>query len=104
MPVEVDGAIDGPAGEVETAVYFIVAEALANVRSTPVPRGRASEVARDNGRVCVEVADDGIGGAGIAADRPPRAGRPGPLRSTGRCRVESPPGRTRLLVEIPCES
>jgi signal transduction histidine kinase len=87
---------------VEVAAYFVVAEALANVAKY----ARASEarvaVRRTNGRVTVEVTDDGVGGADAARGSGLRglADRIGAL--DGTLSLESPAGRgTRLQVEIP---
>ena len=62
-------------------------------------------VARENGRVVVEVADDGVGGADAARGSGLRglSDRVGAL--DGRLDVESPPGGgTRIVVEIPLGS
>jgi signal transduction histidine kinase len=89
---------------VEIAAYFVVAEALQNVAKYAQATEATVAVKRVNGRVTVEVADDGIGGAD--------AGRGSGLRGLsdrvaaldGTLRVDSPAGRgTRLHVEIPCE-
>jgi signal transduction histidine kinase len=87
---------------VEATAYFVAAEALANVVKH-AHAGRASiEVARSNGRVAIEVADDGVGGADANG-----AGLRG-LRDRvealdGRLRVESPgDGGTRVQAAIPC--
>jgi signal transduction histidine kinase len=63
------------------------------------------KVARENGRVRIEVGDDGVGGAALDGGTGLRgvADRAGALG--GRMVVQSPRGTgTRLLVEIPCES
>lgn len=89
IPVEIRATDKRLPGEVETAVYFIVAEALANVAK----HSRASKawvrIEQRNGAVRVEVGDDGAGGAAL----------------DGRLSVDSPVGGgTRVLVEIPCAS
>jgi signal transduction histidine kinase len=48
---------------VESAVYFVVAEALTNVARYAQARTVSVTVARDNGHVEVQVSDDGVGGA-----------------------------------------
>ena len=50
---------------VEIAAYFVVAEALANVGKYAQASEATISVRRDNGRVTVEVADDGVGGADV---------------------------------------
>ncbi len=89
--------------QVETAAYFMASEALTNAAK----HSHASEVrvaaSCAGATLTVEVADDGIGGAGTAggsglrglADRVEALG--------GRFTVSSPPGRgTTLRAEIPC--
>jgi signal transduction histidine kinase len=102
VPVEVS-APDGPMPPgTEATVYFVCSEAIANVvKYASASRVRLS-VTREDGRVCVSVEDDGVGGADLTrgsglrglADRVEALG--------GWLRVESPPGHgTRLAAEIP---
>jgi len=88
---------------VEVAAYYLVAEGLTNVAKYAHAQGASVRLARTNGDLSVEVADDGRGGADPAggsglrglADRVEALG--------GRLRVTSPPGGgTRLRAEIPC--
>jgi signal transduction histidine kinase len=91
---------------VESTGYFVVAEALTNAIKHSRARELAVTLARDNGRLRIEVADDGVGGASVAgvgsglrgiADRLDVVG--------GLLRIESLPGEgTRLLAEVPCAS
>jgi signal transduction histidine kinase len=90
---------------VEAAVYYLVAEALANVAKYSSATVVSVNVDRRNGQAVVEVSDDGVGGADPArgsglrglADRVEALG--------GALVVESPQGKgTRLRAEIPCES
>ena len=48
---------------VESAVYFVVAEALTNVARYAQARTVTVTVVRSNGHVDVRVSDDGVGGA-----------------------------------------
>ncbi|MGZ8650131.1 MAG: sensor histidine kinase [Solirubrobacteraceae bacterium] len=87
---------------VETAAYFAVSEALANV----VKHARAGFVAVDvrveRGRLVIDVADDGCGGAsaGAGSGLSGLADRVGAL--DGRVEIDSSPGDgTRVHVEIP---
>ena len=48
---------------VESAVYFVVAEALTNVARYAQARTVTVSVVRNNGQVDVRVSDDGVGGA-----------------------------------------
>jgi signal transduction histidine kinase len=104
LPVRLELAVTGRLPEpVESAAYFVASEALANAAK----HSHASEVrllaSCDGTSLVIEVADDGIGGAG--------AGRGSGLRGLadrveaigGRLTVSSPPGRgTTIQAEIPC--
>ncbi|KAB2341399.1 sensor histidine kinase [Actinomadura rudentiformis] len=105
VPVEVDVELPGRPDEgVESAAYFVIAEALANVvKHSEADRARV--LVRHQGRLLVvEVRDDGKGGA--------RAGEGSGLQGLadrvavydGTLRLASPPGGPTILrVEIPCE-
>ncbi|MFD9203956.1 sensor histidine kinase, partial [Streptomyces anthocyanicus] len=92
-------------GPVESAAYFVVCEALANVaRHSGATRARVSGGHR-NGRLFLQVRDDGRGGADASAG----SGLTGLADRVsvldGRLALSSPPGGpTLLLVEVPCES
>jgi signal transduction histidine kinase len=103
LPVEVDICLaERLPGPVEAAAYYVVAEALTNVAKY----ARASEVivgvGRSNSHACIEVRDDGVGGA--AADR--GSGLRGLADRVealgGRLVLDSPAGEgTTLRAEIP---
>jgi signal transduction histidine kinase len=87
---------------VESAAYFMVAEALANVAKY----ARATEVSvavhRNEGRVTVDVSDDGVGGADASNGSGLRGLADRVAALDGTLDVDSPPGRgTHLHVEIP---
>jgi signal transduction histidine kinase len=91
--------------DVETATYFVVAEALANVAKHAHATAASVTIERRDGHLRVEIADDGVGGAdqngssGLAG----LSDRVGAL--DGRLLVQSPRGGgTRLVAEIPCAS
>jgi signal transduction histidine kinase len=104
LPAQLDLTIERRLpGQVESAAYFMVSEALANAAKHS--HGREVRVlARHEGPILtVQVSDDGIGGATTAggsglrglADRVDALG--------GRFTVSSPPGRgTTLRAELPC--
>jgi signal transduction histidine kinase len=106
LPVHLDvGDLGTVPAAVETVAYFTVAEALTNVakhsRATRVTVG----LDRHDGRMSIEVTDDGIGGA----DQSRGTGLAGIGRRVaaldGRVLLHSPPGGpTRLFVELPCGS
>ena len=93
------------AAPVEAALYFAIAEALANVtKHSGATRAWVNLRARAENLV-VEVGDDGAGGAGI----PPAGGLAGVCKRLGafdgRLAVTSPPGGpTVLAMEVPCGS
>jgi PAS domain S-box-containing protein len=103
MPVALDVNLgDEPLPEpVEAAAYYVVAESIANVHKHAGASSISVRLDRVEGRVVVEVTDDGIGGAGGAgsglrglADRVEALG--------GSLTVDSPPGSgTCLTAEIP---
>jgi len=63
LPVVVDAPEERLPEPVEAAAYFVVSEALANVAKYAQASEAGVRVARSNGRVVVEVRDDGVGGA-----------------------------------------
>jgi signal transduction histidine kinase len=67
LPVQIDASLEGRLPEpVEAAAYFVVSEALTNVvRHSEANRAEVG-IRRDNGRLLVEVRDDGTGGADTA--------------------------------------
>jgi signal transduction histidine kinase len=90
-------------GPVEIAAYFVVCEALANVGKYAQATGAVVAVRRCNGRVTVEVTDDGIGGADTAAGSGLRGLADRVAALDGTLSVESPAGHgTCLHAEIPC--
>jgi signal transduction histidine kinase len=103
VPVEIDGLPDGRfAAGIEAAAYFTIAEALTNVAKYANASNATVAVRRVNGHACVEVRDDGIGGAdpGRGSGLQGLADRVGAL--DGSLALDSPPGSgTTLRAEIP---
>jgi signal transduction histidine kinase len=102
VPVQVSVCNERLPAAVEATAYFVAAEALANIVKHACASRASLEVARSNGRLAVQVTDNGHGGADAAG-----AGLRG-LRDRvealdGRLQIDSPPGRgTRISAEIPC--
>jgi signal transduction histidine kinase len=100
--VDTGGARLAPA--VESAAYFVVAEALTNAVKHSGATRLTVDVARDADVLVVQVGDDGVGGADLSG-----SGLDG-LRKRiealdGELRIASPPGGPTLLhAEIPCGS
>jgi len=102
VPVDLQALPDGRLpDQIEAGAYYVVAEALANVHKHAGARRVVVRATTDDGRLTVEVVDDGVGGAdegggGLRglADRVEALG--------GRLALDSPAGAgTRLLAEIP---
>ena len=103
VTLETDGEQRLPAN-VEVAAYFVVAEALANVAKYAQATAATVAVRRTNGRVTVDITDDGIGGADAAQGSGLRGLGDRVAALDGTLSLDSPPGRgTRLHVELPCE-
>jgi signal transduction histidine kinase len=103
--VSVDAQIDRrPPAVIETAAYFVVAEALTNVAKHAPEATAHVELGLDDERLLIEVSDDGQGGAD------PHGGGLTGLRHRvealdGVLRVTSPPGGpTTIRAELPCGS
>jgi signal transduction histidine kinase len=104
VPIEL--AVDGTGRlpeQVEAAAYYVVSEALANIAKHAHATSARVRLQPVDGKVVLEVADDGIGGAD--------AGRGSGLRGLtdrvealgGRLWLSSPPGQgTVVRGEIPC--
>jgi signal transduction histidine kinase len=68
VPVEVSGVPEESLPrEIEAAVYFVTAEALTNVAKYAQADSATVVLSLDDGRVCLEIRDDGVGGADTAA-------------------------------------
>ncbi len=104
VPVRLTVELEGRLGEqLEVAAYYVVAESLTNVGKHAQATSATVDIGTANGRVIVEVVDDGIGGADTErgsglrglADRVEALG--------GRLRVWTPRGGgTRVRAELPC--
>ena len=105
IPVAVECDEERLPAHVETAAYHVIAEALANTtRHARASEARVS-VGLDEGRLRVEVGDDGDGGANPNAGTGLRglADRVGAL--DGSFSIASPQGSGTIIVaEIPCSA
>ncbi len=90
---------------VEVTVYYVVAEALTNAVKHAAASKVAVDVVRSDGRILVEVVDDGSGGA-LASPGSGLSGLGDRVAALGgHLQIDSPPGRgTRIQVDIPCGS
>jgi signal transduction histidine kinase len=105
LPVELEADAGGRLPErVESAAYFVVAEALTNVAKYSRASHASVNVVRENGAVVVEVADDGVGGADPAKGSGLRGLLDRVAALEGVLEVDSPVGRgTSVRARIPCE-
>jgi signal transduction histidine kinase len=104
VPAELAGEVGAVTPPVETALYFVCSEALANAAKHARATSVRIVLEQRDGTVVLSVEDDGVGGADPArgsglrglADRLQALG--------GDLRVESEPGRgTRLVAAVPSE-
>ncbi len=98
VPVELESELEERLpSAVETAAYFVVAEALTNVTKYADATHARVEVRRENGAAVVDVRDDGVGGAAIGAGTglSGLTDRVGAL--DGTLEVESPQGAGTLV-------
>jgi signal transduction histidine kinase len=88
---------------IEAAAYFLVSEALANTARYASASSVRVSVSKTNGRVVIDVDDDGVGGAVLGGGSGLR-GLADRLRALdGELDVESQPGRgTHLHAVVPC--
>jgi signal transduction histidine kinase len=103
LPVEVG---DLPAARLpefaEPAAYFVVSEALTNVAKYASATQATVAVTHDNGRLIVEVSDDGVGGADIGRGTGLRGLIDRLAAIDGRLDVDSEPGQgTTVRASIP---
>jgi signal transduction histidine kinase len=91
-----------PSG-VETAAYFVVAEALTNVAKYAQAKEATVSIVREDGYAVVEVRDDGVGGADPAAGSGLRGLADRVAALDGALELRSPPGEgTTLRARMPC--
>ena len=104
VPVELAELPDERLPEaVELAAYFVVAEGLTNVAKYADATHATVGIARENGRLVVEVADDGVGGANPENGTGLRGLADRIAVLEGRLEIDSERGRgTILRAQIPC--
>jgi signal transduction histidine kinase len=104
VPVEVlETPDDRLPSSVESAVYFVVAEALTNAARYAEARTATVSVVRHNGQVDVQVIDDGVGGADPEQGSGLRGLSDRVAALDGRLELTSTSGEgTTLRASIPC--
>jgi signal transduction histidine kinase len=104
LPVEVGElpAQDLPE-QVELAAYFVVSEALTNVAKYASATRASVTMTESNGRLAVEISDDGVGGADLGLGTGLRGLTDRLAAIEGELEVDSRPGRgTAVRASIPC--
>jgi signal transduction histidine kinase len=105
VPVTLDAQEERLPSPVESAAYFVVSEALANVAKYAQATQATVAVRKVNGHVTVEVTDDGVGGADAAQGSGLRGLADRVAALDGTLSIDSPAGHgTRLHAQIPCEA
>jgi signal transduction histidine kinase len=106
VPVRLEVKVDGRLPErLEVAAFYLVSESLANIGKHASATSATVAIARANGQLTVEVADDGVGGADTERGSGLRGLADRVEALEGRLRIWSPNGGgTRLRAEIPCVS
>ena len=104
-PIPIDLNVDvpeRPTASVETAVYYVVSEAIANAIKHSQATSLFVTVTLDSGAIRATVADDGVGGAEIGAGSGLTGLSDRVDALAGRFEVVSPPaGGTTISVELP---
>jgi signal transduction histidine kinase len=87
---------------VEAAAYYVVAESLTNIAKYAQASAVEIRLSRRDGVACVEVVDDGVGGADVSAGTGLRGLADRVEALGGSFGVEGPPARgTRVWAKIP---
>jgi signal transduction histidine kinase len=106
FPVTVESSVAGRLpGSVEATAYYVVAEALTNTTRYADATRATVRAHVQNERLYLEVADDGRGGARLAAGTGLRGLEDRVTALGGTFELASPQGGgTRIAVELPCAS
>jgi signal transduction histidine kinase len=100
VQIDLPGEVDMPVG---SAVYFAVAEALANAAKHSGARTVRIQLSHHNGILRAEITDDGAGGADPDAGTGLKGIERRLATFDGILAVSSPPGGpTIIVVEVPC--
>jgi signal transduction histidine kinase len=96
---------DRLAEPIELAAYFVACEALANVGKYAHASRATVRVSRRDGHAVIEIADDGVGGADMAAGSGLQGLADRVAALDGTLCILSPPGAgTVVTAELPCAS
>jgi signal transduction histidine kinase len=106
VKTELEYDLEAPLPEqAELAAYFVASEALANVAKYAQASSARIRVWRERDVACIEIADDGIGGADETGGSGLRGLADRVEALEGTLRVSSPPGAgTTVTASLPCAS
>ncbi len=105
IPVDVTGELGDPrlAPPLETALYFVVSEAITNAVKYSKGRRMCISLGRRSGFAVVEVSDDGVGGADLSVGSGLRGLTDRVAAVGGRLIIKSDlTGGTTIHAEVPC--
>jgi signal transduction histidine kinase len=89
--------------QVELAAYFVVSEALTNIAKYASASQASVTVTTENGRLAIEVSDDGVGGANLELGTGLRGLTDRLAAIEGWLDIDSKPGHgTTVRATIPC--
>jgi signal transduction histidine kinase len=105
IPVAVHTEVGGRLpSHVEATAYFVVAESLTNIAKHSGATGATVSVRQQRGTLCVEVSDNGVGGADPARGTGLTGLADRVAVVNGRMLMSSPiGGPTMVCVELPCQ-
>ncbi len=106
IPVEVKGDLGDArlAPPLETALYFVVAEAITNAVKHSKGRRMCVSLGRGASLAAIDISDDGVGGADLSLGSGLRGLTDRVAAVGGRLEVKSgQPGGTTIHAEVPCE-
>jgi signal transduction histidine kinase len=105
IPVSISGVPERPlCAPVESAAYYVTAEALTNVAKYAHAEQASVRLSLDGDHLFVQISDDGIGGADPTSGTGLRGLRDRVEALDGSFDVESPPGTgTTVRVELPLD-
>jgi signal transduction histidine kinase len=100
LKVDLEGRVEE---QLEVAAYYVVSESLANIGKHARATSATIDVGRANGRLIVEIVDNGVGGADSESGSGLRGLADRVEALDGRLRVWTPRGGgTRVRAEMPC--
>jgi signal transduction histidine kinase/CHASE3 domain sensor protein len=102
LPMDVDVLRERLPSQVEASAYFIIAEALTNILKHANAHEAQVRAFREGDALCIEVRDDGVGGAELTGSTGLLGLQDRAVAVNGSLRVDSPAGGgTRVTATLP---